>query len=205
MCKTCCRSRDSWQRQRCSWYRKQGQALLAELQAKRPRGFATKTHSNPVHVLVTRIATAQQCCARFLSVAHNLKNNIHLALPLELSPRFKTKARQHCRFFLTWQREISTVELHIAKQDLHRHRPMRELGARRVAAAIHALHCHLSYAPPPWPRHANAAALHVPRRLLKPRHCQRLVCTATSSSAPASYSAPGRGRSARSVPLLLCC
>ena len=117
----------------------------------------------------------------------------------------QTKARKHCRFFLTWQREISTVELHIAKQDLHRHRPMRELGARRVAAAFHALHCHLSYAPPPWPRHANAAALHVPRRLLKLRRCQKLVCTATSSSAPASYSAPGRGRSARSVPLLLCC
>jgi hypothetical protein len=80
---------------------------------------------------------------------------------------------------------------------------MRELSARSlVAAAARALHCRLSHAPPPWPRRACTAPMRTGRQAeLRSHRGQMLLCSATSSSAPAAYAAPaqGRGRSARSA------
>ena len=76
---------------------------------------------------------------------------------------------------------------------------LRELGGRRVAAVVHALHCRLQHVPGSWLSWGTrvSAPSARSRRHAQQQRGQRLLCSATSSSAQASYSAPAPGRRTR--------
>lgn len=76
---------------------------------------------------------------------------------------------------------------------------IRELGSRRVAAAVHALHCRLRHVPAPWLSWGARVSAPSARssRHIQSQRGQRLLCSATSSPAQASYTAPAPGRRTR--------
>ena len=83
---------------------------------------------------------------------------------------------------------------------------IRELGSRRVAAAVHALHCRLHHFPAPWLSWGARVSAPSARscRHVQPQRGQRLLCSATSSSAQAAYTAPAPGRRARCALFVAC-